>query len=349
MTTAKKAADPPEAPEADVKEDPAHEPPTQKQQREMHALLRDHGIVSDDAVYAYLGSVLERDITSRKEVSRTEAARIIAELHADPYVGMTKERNEALRAPFPNEQIGHLPRITCKACRESQRKRCDEHRWIWNCDLCGGGHTEAVIHLSYVGHADLTDRLLSVDPCWTWRPWTPEELNAVPPAMRDGLWIWLTVCGVTRPGFGDADGKKGGNGVKEAIGDALRNAGMRFGIALDLWAKGDRDFTSAAQPDETTPAPQKPEQPPAQPTTPPPASPTPQQAPPPPTDDLVGKSTSELLLVLDKYGEDQGKTYGDFTEKWRESLGGISIDDLDNLAPEIVADQIRKVRAWLGK
>lgn len=31
----------------------------------------------------------------------------------------------------------------------------------------------------------------------------------------------------------------GGDAVKEVIGDALRNAAMRFGAALDLWHKGD--------------------------------------------------------------------------------------------------------------
>ncbi|MDZ7905194.1 MAG: hypothetical protein U5N55_05030 [Cypionkella sp.] len=60
--------------------------------------------------------------------------------------------------------------------------------------------------------------------------------------MRDsigGMWIKLTVCGVTRLGYGHPDGKSGGNAVKELIGDALRNAAMRFGAALDLWHKGD--------------------------------------------------------------------------------------------------------------
>jgi hypothetical protein len=38
-------------------------------------------------------------------------------------------------------------------------------------------------------------------------------------------------------GYGDAAGKKGPNAVKEAIGDAIRNAAMRRGVALDLWAK----------------------------------------------------------------------------------------------------------------
>jgi len=44
---------------------------------------------------------------------------------------------------------------------------------------------------------------------------------------------------MTRLGYGDAQRRKDGDGIKEAIGDALRNAGMRFGAALDLWHKGE--------------------------------------------------------------------------------------------------------------
>ena len=54
-----------------------------------------------------------------------------------------------------------------------------------------------------------------------------------------GMWIKLTVCGVTRLGYGHAGEKQGGDAIKEVIGDALRNAAMRFGAALDLWHKGD--------------------------------------------------------------------------------------------------------------
>lgn len=61
-----------------------------------------------------------------------------------------------------------------------------------------------------------------------------------------GMWIRLTVCGVSRLGYGSADGKQGGDAIKEIIGDALRNAAMRFGAALDLWHKGDLH----ADPDE---------------------------------------------------------------------------------------------------
>ena len=61
-------------------------------------------------------------------------------------------------------------------------------------------------------------------------------------ASTGGLWIKLTVCGVTRLGYGNAAGKSYmdiGAREKEVIGDALRNAAMRFGAALDLWHKGD--------------------------------------------------------------------------------------------------------------
>ena len=62
------------------------------------------------------------------------------------------------------------------------------------------------------------------------------------------MWIRLTVCGVTRLGYGDAQGKSGGNAMKERIGDALRNAAMRFGAALDLWHKGELHIEEEAAP-----------------------------------------------------------------------------------------------------
>ena len=116
-------------------------------------------------------------------------------------------RLSGMRAPFPPHQISKLPK---------------------------GG-----TFLDYVGHAALTDRLLDVDPLWSWEPMslTPAGLPNFDPI--NGLWIKLTVCGVTRLGYGSAGNTKGGDAVKEIIGDALRNAGMRFGAALDLWHKGD--------------------------------------------------------------------------------------------------------------
>lgn len=130
-----------------------------------------------------------------------------------------------LREPFPPHQISKLPKPYKK---DSPKGKCNE---------CGGYHGLPAVHLDYVGHAALTDRLLDVDPEWSWEPMgrTPEGL----PVVNGGLWIKLTVCGVSRYGFGAADGKSGGDAIKEMIGDALRNAAMRFGAALDLWHKGD--------------------------------------------------------------------------------------------------------------
>lgn len=132
-----------------------------------------------------------------------------------------------LREPFPPNQVSKLPKPYKK---DSPKGRCD---------VCGGYHGLPAVHLDYVGHAALTDRLLDVDPLWSWEPvgFAPDGLPAFD--RNGGLWIRLTVCGVTRLGYGNADGKSGGDAVKEIIGDALRNAAMRFGAALDLWHKGD--------------------------------------------------------------------------------------------------------------
>lgn len=180
--------------------------------------------------------------------TRKTASAPSAETKAEPQPAIPKTL-EGLRVPFPAEAVGKLPRGTCRACRDARGMTCTEHDVVWQCPACGGNHSEKTIHLDYVGHADVTARLLDVDPQWTWRPFSLDEMQALPPALREGLWIHLTVLGVTRPGFGDASGKHGGDAVKEMVGDAIRNAAMRFGVALQLWAKGDREWAKAA--DET--------------------------------------------------------------------------------------------------
>jgi hypothetical protein len=122
------------------------------------------------------------------------------------------------------------------------------------------------MHLEYVGHADVTLRLLEVDPEWKWEPKAtdvdPEVMkaavasgdaevvrmvigNAPPRFERDrngfpvGLWIRLTVGGSTKLGYGSCPATQA-DAEKVLIGDALRNAAMRFGVATSLWAKGDR-------------------------------------------------------------------------------------------------------------
>ena len=117
---------------------------------------------------------------------------------------------QRLREDFPASQIGHLPK---------------------------GGTT-----LDYVGHGAVTDRLLDVDPQWNWEPVAVDD-HGLPLFSRAGdgkpvgLWIRLTVGGVTRLGYGSCTPGQF-EAEKVLIGDALRNAAMRFGVALDLWIRG---------------------------------------------------------------------------------------------------------------
>lgn len=142
-----------------------------------------------------------------------------------------------LRKPFAAHHISQLPKETKK---QREEREADRSKGI-KCQICGGWHHRDAIHLDYVGHAALTDRLLDTDPMWSWEPLALRDgLPAFDPS--GGLWIKLTVCSVSRLGYGHAAGKPGmdpGAREKEVIGDALRNAAMRFGAALDLWHKGD--------------------------------------------------------------------------------------------------------------
>jgi len=132
-----------------------------------------------------------------------------------------------MREPFPENQISKLPKPKSK---DAPKGRCPE---------CGGWHGLPAVHLDYVGHAALTARLLDADATWTWEPVAFDDKGLPALDANGGLWIRLTVAGISRLGYGDAQGKTGPDAMKERIGDALRNAGMRFGAALDLWHKGD--------------------------------------------------------------------------------------------------------------
>ena len=120
---------------------------------------------------------------------------------------MTPEQSKALRGKMPENLVSKFP-----------------------------ANAGANANKEYAGHAAVTDRLLEVDQEWTWK-----FLGDGTPVFDDvgGIWIELTVCGVTRIGYGFPERLKGGNAVKEAIGDAIRNAAMRFGVGLEFWFKGD--------------------------------------------------------------------------------------------------------------
>lgn len=158
----------------------------------------------------------------------------------EPTNEMTAEKAAALRAPFT--LIGKLPRIVCPRCSEARGRVCSEHRKT-RCAECDNNITERHIHIDYVGHGATTDRLLQVDPLWSWEPLAFDP-TGMPAFVYDAggkdpvaFWIRLTICGVTRLGVGTC--LPGQNDAEKVlIGDALRNAAMRFGVALDLWIKG---------------------------------------------------------------------------------------------------------------
>lgn len=107
--------------------------------------------------------------------------------------------------------------------------------------------------LDYLGHAAVTDLLLVHDPAWSWEPvaWTERGLPAVvldKDGWPVGMWIRLTVHGHARLGYGTCPSGKA-DAIKELIGDALRNAAMRFGVGLSLWAKEEWSDVEAAAED----------------------------------------------------------------------------------------------------
>lgn len=155
---------------------------------------------------------------------------------------MTKEEKktglELLREPFSKEHIGSLPKPTKKQTAEVKQ----DYKSGIRCEICGGWHHPKVVHLDYVGHAALTNRLLDCDINWYWEPMAFNEMGLPSFDNGGGLWIRLFVAGHSRIGYGNAElsqYKDVGSREKEVIGDALRNAAMRFGAALDLWHKGD--------------------------------------------------------------------------------------------------------------
>lgn len=97
------------------------------------------------------------------------------------------------------------------------------------------------MQLKYLSHVWVSRAFTEVDPEWTWAPMGYDD-QGQPVIERDakgnpvGLWIVLTLCGTKIPGYGSVEpGKR--DAIKELIGDALRNAGMRRGVAGSLWTK----------------------------------------------------------------------------------------------------------------
>lgn len=152
----------------------------------------------------------------------------------------------ALRVPFEPEQISTRPEIDCPAC-QSTGGSCQKH-YLIECPACERIITVAHTDIVYVDHAEATDRLLEVDLLWNWEP-LANDRNGLPLIdEHGGLWIRLTVAGMTRLGYGIASLSGDAKAVKELIGYAIRNAGMRFGMGLDLWKSSSRRKRDTTRP-----------------------------------------------------------------------------------------------------
>lgn len=157
------------------------------------------------------------------------------ELDKDDY----ERRLARLSADFPAEQVEKLPK-PLKGGRDQPRFQCRPGTQA-SADgyHCGGYHSRA-IHLDYIGHATITERLNEVDPFWTIDFMVKQPETHEPKVDPEGTWFVMTVLGVSRPCIGDAGGKGlTANGRKELMGDAIRNGAMRFGVGTYLWSKSE--------------------------------------------------------------------------------------------------------------
>jgi hypothetical protein len=96
------------------------------------------------------------------------------------------------------------------------------------------------VSLSYVSHADVCRILIEVDPLWSWQPIEWIEGRPAIHVINGTATMWgtLTLLGKSMIGVGSVRADKQ-EYEKELVGDFLRNAAMRFGIALSLWSKQD--------------------------------------------------------------------------------------------------------------
>ena len=130
--------------------------------------------------------------------------------YGEAFFVVSEEYRKALREPFPKEFIEQMP----KAGRM----------------------------LDFINHAVVTDRLNQVAPDATWtvdEQWevTKHLLDKKTGEIRDVFEFWvrgtMTIGSVSRVEYGDGDDPK------DAIGNFVKRAAMRFGVGIDLWIRNE--------------------------------------------------------------------------------------------------------------
>lgn len=113
------------------------------------------------------------------------------------------------------------------------------------------------IQLDYVGHAEITKILIEIDPLWDWKPLKIDDDGLPSYRVENGMAHMagaMTLLGHTRLAVGSAPHNKQ-DLLKELISDFIRNAAMRFGIALSLWSK--EEWSDDPKPAAKKPSPKK--------------------------------------------------------------------------------------------
>lgn len=147
---------------------------------------------------------------------------------------------KALREPFPAKEISKLPGTAKRPA------------------------------LDYVSHAAVTNRLNQAAPDWTYEVERVEVRGNIardndgshfvtdPAGLPHVVAVFgtMTIGGVTRQEVGEVDSfSTYGLELKNAISDFIRRAAMRFGVALDLWAKEELSSGPGASSSDTTATP----------------------------------------------------------------------------------------------
>lgn len=149
-----------------------------------------------------------------------------------------------------------LPVPGSTAARHEALRRLAEEWWEPPAELIDtlpkGG-----IELRYLSHIWVRKAFQDADPDWYWEPMGYDD-RGQPVIERDsqgqpvGFWIWLHLLGTKMPGYGSVEpGKR--DAIKELIGDALRNAGMRL-VGGSLWVKDKPKRKAPAKKKEPLPA-----------------------------------------------------------------------------------------------
>ena len=127
---------------------------------------------------------------------------------------ITEEMAKLLREPFP-----HVQKVKKEWTTKSGEKKS--------------------FTIDYISHAVVTDRLLKVDPSYTWEPLLDERgfpivgVEGLSGGDSIGVWGRLTLLGSTVVEFCS------GKDLLDAYSRCLCRAAMRRGVALDLWIRDD--------------------------------------------------------------------------------------------------------------